>query len=194
MSDRWASARTGWTWIAAAVSLAALAGCETTVETSDGRRMPPPPHASPTTPDAAPINAMALVFGPKPLDTNGNMKPDTIQIEAYLFSRPYPSPMHREGTFEFEIFRVGGMGRSGEKPLRTWSIAPERLARMRGKSMIGPSYSIGLSLLEEGGSDDLGEQSVDLIAYFTETGSQNRIPSLGVRTVSLSSPTVEPGR
>lgn len=179
--------------IALGAALALLAACETTVETSDGRRMPPPPHASPQTPTAAPINAMALVFGPKPLDTNGNMRPDTIQIEAYLFSRPYPSPMHREGTFEFDIYRVGGLGRPGEKPLRTWTISAERLAGMRGKSMIGPSYSIGLSLLEDGGTDQIGEQSVDLIAYFTEAGGTDRIPSLGVRTISLSSPVVEPG-
>jgi hypothetical protein len=175
-------------------ALAALVGCETTVETSDGRPMPPPPRAAPDTPDGSPINAIALVFGPKPLDTNGNLRPDTIQIEAYLFSRPYPSPMHRDGSFEVEIYRVGGMGRAGEKPLRRWVIPPERLAAMRSRSLIGPSHSIGVSLLDNGGNDEIAEQSVDLIAYFTPSDGGERIMSMGVRTVSMATPIVEPGR
>ncbi len=180
---------------AAALALVAgLVGCETTVETSDGRPMPPPPRAAPGTPDDSPINAIALVLGPKPLDTNGNLRPDTIQMEAYLFSRPYPSPMHRDGTFELEIYRVGGMGRAGEKPLRRWVIAPERLAAMRARSLVGPSYSIGVSLLDDAGTDQIPEQSVDLIAYFTPASGGERIMSMGVRTISMSAPIVEPGR
>jgi hypothetical protein len=180
-----------WAIIAAA---GALFGCETTTETSDGRRMPPPPREGMVTPDEAPINAMALVLGPKPLDTDGNLLPDTIQIEAYLFSRPFPNPMHRDGTFEFAIYRSGGAGRTGEKPLRVWTISPERLAGMRGKSLVGPSFSIGISLLEDGATDRIGEQSVDLMAHFTEVGSTERVPSMGVRSVSLSSPAVGRGQ
>lgn len=181
--------------VGALLSIAALlGGCETTVETSDGRPMPPPPRAAPDTPDAAPINAIALVLGPKPIDSNGNLRPDMIQIEAYLFSRPYPSPMHRDGTFEFEIYRVGGMGRAGEKPLRRWVVPPERVAAMRAKSLVGPSYSIGISLLDGGATDQIGEQSVDLIAYFTPADGGERIMSMGVRTVSMATPIIEPGR
>lgn len=174
--------------------LACAVGCETTVETSDGRPMPPAPTEGMETPDEARINAMALVLGPKPIDTNGNLRPDTIQIEAYLFSRPYPNPRHCDGTFEFEIYRVGGMGREAEKPLRSWSIPPDRLAGMRGRSLVGLNYSIGISLLEGGGSDLIGEQSVDLIAYFTPIGSSERIPSRGVQTLSMTSPVLERGR
>lgn len=184
----------GARWAAVAVAALAACACETVVETSDGHPMPPPPRDGLATPNEAPINAMALILGPKPVDTNGNLIPDTIQIEAYLFSRPYPSPRYSDGTFEFEIYKVGGKARPGEKPIRAWKIPPERLAGMRGKSLVGLNYSIGISLLEDGGSDVIGEQSVDLIAYFTPTGSTERVPSMGVRTVSMASPKVERGQ
>lgn len=171
-----------------------LAGCETVVETSDGRPMPPPPTEGVDAPRDAPINAMAIVLGPKPIDTNGNLRPDTIQLEVYLFSQPFPNPRYSQGSFEFAIYRVGGMGRPGEKPLRTWKIPAERLDGMRGKSLVGENYSIGISLLEDGGTDVISEQAVDLIVYFTPTGSNDRIASMGVRTVSMTSPVLAPGQ
>jgi hypothetical protein len=86
------------------------------------------------------------------------------------------------------------MGRAGEKPLRRWVVPPERVAAMRARSLVGPSYSIGISLLDGGATDQIGEQSVDLIAYFTPTDGGERIMSMGVRTVSMATPIIEPGR
>ncbi|MFO0827957.1 MAG: hypothetical protein U0572_07370 [Phycisphaerales bacterium] len=180
-----------------AASLACLASCQTTVTTDDGRPMPPPPRPAPPTPDQAPVNAMAIVLGPKPTDTNGNMRPDTIQLEAYLFARPYPTPTWRDGVFEFSIYPPGKAGspdQPAKDPIRTWSILPEQAAQSRTHSLIGDGYALELSLLTNGGTDLIGYGSVDLIARFIETGSETPVSATGVRSVSLASPMLAPGR
>jgi hypothetical protein len=182
-------------WAALVVLLAA--GCETTVETSDGRRMPPAPREGPRTPEDAPLNAMAIMLGPKPLDTNGNLRPDTIQVEAYLFARPFPAPLHREGTFEFAIYapgRAGSPQAPNPDPIRAWSIPPEQAAALRSRSLIGPCYAISLSLLDGGGTDSIGEQTVDLIARFAPADGSPVVSITGVQTVSMASPVLERGR
>lgn len=166
-------------------------GCETTRQTSDGRPMPPTPRDAPTTPLAAPINAMAVVLGPKPADTNGNLRPDLIQIEAYLFARPHPTPVWRGGTFEFAIFPPGQAGspdQPGPEPLRTWTFEAERLLALRSRTLIGESYTIGLSLLENGASDNLGMASVDLLATWRPSDGGPPVFIQGVRTISLTAP------
>lgn len=168
---------------------ALLAACETTVTTSDGHPMPPPPRAAPVTPNERPINAVALVFGPKPLDTNGNSRPDTIQVEAYLFSRPYPSPTWRDGGFDFSIYPSGKAGSAespAPNPLRTWSVSADEMQTLRSRSLIGDGYAMSLSLLVDGGTDAIGVDSVDLIARFVPI-SGDPVPASGVRAVSLSS-------
>lgn len=178
----------------ATFSAAAIAfgiGCETSRQTSDGRPMPPTPRDAPTTPTAAPINAMAVVLGPKPGDTNGNLRPDLIQIEVYLFARPHPTPVWRDGTFEFTIFPSGQAGSPDQpnpEPLRSWTFEPDRLLALRSRTLIGESYTIGLSLLENGASDNLGVASVDLLATWRPADGGPPVFIQGVRTVSLTAP------
>jgi hypothetical protein len=177
--------------IVCGVALAAGIGCETSRQTSDGRPMPPRPRDAPATPTAAPINAMAIVLGPKPVDTNGNLRPDLIQIEAYLFARPHPTPVWRAGTFEFAIYPPGAAGtpeRPNPDPIRTWTLGPDRLLELRSRTLIGESYSIGLSLLENAASDDLGMTSVDLLAVWRPVDGGAPVFIQGVRTVSLATP------
>jgi len=176
--------------ILAATVVAALAGCVTTsVETSDGRPPPPQPRAAPATPADAPITDVAAVLGPKPLDTNGNLRPDTIQVELYLFARPYPSPTMRDGSFEISLYPMGQSGSPdapAADPLRTWTVGPDAVRAARAMALAGPCYRINLSLLDGGQSDDLGVSSVDLTARFRPTGEDAIvIPMRGVRTVSL---------
>ncbi len=174
-----------------------LAACETTRETSDGRPMPPTPRNAPTTPSEAPINAIAVVLGPKALDSNNNLFPDTIQLEAYLFARPYPTPVWRDGTFEFAIYPSGAAPTTGgqpQEPLRTWTITPEELRTVRSKSLVGECYAIALSLLVNGGTDRLNMQAVDLVATFKPADGGPAVPLNGVRSMSMAPIAVQQGR
>ncbi|MDZ4756372.1 MAG: hypothetical protein SGJ11_17995 [Phycisphaerae bacterium] len=174
-----------------------LCACETTVETSDGRRMPPPPHAGPVTPESAPLNAIALMMGPKPLDTDGNSRPDTIQLEAYLFARPYPAPQFRSGTFEFAIYRTGEAGppdQPAEGAIRTWTLPADQLEGVRSRSLIGACYAISISLLENGGTDAIGTHAVDLTARFFPSDGGAPVSASGVQSLSMSSSALERGR
>lgn len=178
-------------WRAVAVgSLAAMPlGCVTTnVETSDGRPAPPAPRVAPATPGEAPITAVAAVFGPKPLDTNGNLRPDTIQVELYLFAQPFPTPVLRPGTFEIALYPMGEGGspdRPAPDPLRSWTIGGGDLAKTRGQALAGPCYRLNLGLLDGGASDDLGVTSVDVLVRFRPEGEEKLVAMTGVRTLSL---------
>jgi len=175
-----------------AISLAAFAfsvGCVTTnVETSDGRPAPPTPRAAPATPTEAPVTAVAAVFGPKPLDTNGNLLPDTIQVELYLFAQPYPTPTLRDGTFEISIYPMGKAGSPDQPspdPLRGWTVSGEKLLASRAQALAGPCYRLNLSLLDDGRPDDLGVTSVDVVVRFRPVTGARTIAMTGVRTLSL---------
>lgn len=167
----------------------AIAGCVTTnVQTSDGRPAPPAPRVAPVTPDAAPVTAVAAVFGPKPLDTNGNLLPDTIQVELYLFAQPFPTPVLRPGTFVISIYPMGQAGspdRPAPDPLRSWTIDGEALAKARVQALAGPCFRLSLSLLDGGASDDLGVSSVDVVVRFRPEGDERFVAMTGVRTISL---------
>ncbi len=182
---------------AVATTALILCACETVKETSDGRPMPPSPRSGPVTPEAAPINAMAMMLGPKPLDTNGNSRPDVIQAELYLFAQPYPASQYRAGTLEFSIFKpgtAGGGDQRGGTPIRTWSLSPEQIEQMRSRSLVGPCYEINLSLLANGGSDSLPVKSVDLTYQFTPADGGPTVYSSSVQTISMMSSILEPGR
>lgn len=178
-----------------ALTASFLSGCETTRQSSDGRPMPPPPRASAPPPNEAPINAMAVVLGPKPADTNGNSRPDLIQVEAYLFARPVAAPTWRDGTFEFAIYRPGEAGNPespGPDPLRRWTFTPEALQMSRSRTLVGESYAVGLSLLENNASDNLGVSSVDLLAIWRPADGGEPVFIQGVRSISLASAAVGP--
>lgn len=175
--------------LAAATLVAASSGCVTSnVATSDGRPAPPTPRAAPATPAGAPITAVAAVFGPKPLDTNGNLRPDTIQVELYLFAQPFPTPVLRPGTFEIAIYPMGQAGSPDQpapNPLRSWTVGGDDLAKARAQALAGPCHRLNLSLLDGGASDDLGVTSVDVLVRFRPEGETKLVAMTGVRTISL---------
>lgn len=178
---------------AAAVCVATLLliGCETTVTTSDGARPNPKPTAGPEAPADAKVNAMAITFAPKPSDTNGNLLPDSLQVTAYLFARPHPSPLFFDGSFHFAIYRLGEAGtadRPGSDPLRTWTMPPETVAIARSRALAGPCHEFVLSLLDEGGTDVLPVESVDLVAWFEPADGGGSVWLRGVRSVQFPRP------
>lgn len=178
----------------AALTLAALAfaaGCETTVTTSDGARATPKPTEAPAAPQGSKPNAMAITFAPKPADTDGNLLPDSLQVTAYLFARPHPSPVFADGSFHFAIYRLGEAGTAeapGAAPVRTWTFAAESVALARSMALAGPCHEFTLSLLANRGSDALPVESVDLVAWFEPADGAGPVWLRGVRSVQFPRP------
>ena len=176
----------------AMLAAAALcAGCQTTVTTSDGTPPAPKPTAGPTTPESARPNAIAITFGPKPADTDGNLLPDTLQVTAYLFARPHPSPLFAEGSFHFAIYRLGESGTPespGATPLRTWVFDADAVRAARSRALVGACHEFQLSLLSSRGSDALPVESVDLVAWFAPADGGELVWLRGVRSVQFQRP------
>jgi hypothetical protein len=168
-----------------------LTGCQTTVTTSDGTPPAPKPVAPPPAPPEATPNAIAVTFGPKPVDTNGNRLPDALSVTAYLFARPHPSPIHAEGVFGFAIFAAGEAGTPEvprSAPLRTWILEEPAVAASRSRALAGACHEFTLSLLADRGSDDLPVEAVDLVAWFDPAGGGARVWMNGVRGVQFARP------
>ena len=140
-----------WRGAACALLAAAVAASCTTVrrDVVGGGSPPPEPKAPQQTPANAPVNAVALVFGPKPVDLDGDGIADVIELDAYLYSRPYAMSYFASGTLEFEIFAPGAAAKQ-TKPLGTWRFAPEELAARADVTVFGPCYRIRLDLREIG--------------------------------------------
>ncbi len=165
--------------------------CQTTVTTSDGTPPVVKPTEAPTTPEGTRPNAIAVVFAPKPSDTNGNLLPDTLKVTSFLFARPHPAPLYAEGSFHFAIYRMGTSGtpqRPGPDPLRSWSFDAAAVNAARNWALVGACYEFELSLLADGGSDALAVESVDLVAWFTPSASDDRVWLRGVRSVQFPRP------
>lgn len=175
----------------AIVLAAALAACETTVTTSDGGPPAMKPREIEPPPKGARPNALAVTFAPKPIDTDGNLLPDTLQVTAYLFARPHKSPVFADGSMSFAIFRPGEAGtpdRPGAEPLRTWRFDSDLVRALRSQALVGPCHEISLSLLADGGRDQLPVESVDLVAWFEPADGSERIWLRGVRSVQYAKP------
>jgi hypothetical protein len=170
--------------LVAGMLLAPLGACETKVRTNDGRPMPPDPRPAPQTPPEASANAIALRVGPKPRDTNGNGFPDQIQIEAYLFAQPFPSPIHQHGSFIFELYATGQSTAPGVEPMRSWRVEKDDLDSRRTRTLYGPGYLLVLSLLE-GGSDQYPLIAADLVCRFEPEGGGAAVQGSGVYTLQL---------
>jgi hypothetical protein len=177
--------------IVATVSVLPLTACQTTITTADGAPpVPKPVQAQPAPPSAVP-NAIAVTFAPKPSDSNGNLLPDTLNLTAYLFSRPHPSPVYADGSFHFAFYRLGEAGsssRPGPSPLRTWTFDAASVDRARSVSLAGPCHEFVLSLLDGGQSDALPVESVDLVAWFEPSDGGERVWLRGVRSVQFPRP------
>ncbi|MCP4834586.1 MAG: hypothetical protein GY895_07435 [Phycisphaera sp.] len=146
-----------------------LAGCVTdSVSSSTGRALPPEPREAQPAPDAAPINAVAVLKSQRPIDTNGNGFPNRLGVAVYLFSRPYPSPRHADGSLRFRYYPIGSvdpvLGASAE-PLATWTFTPDVLQAAKTDDIIGPGYALALDISAIGMST-LDVEAADLVVDF----------------------------
>ena len=178
-------------FVSASALCMAMIGCQQTITTSDGTAPAPKPTAPVPAPRTARPNALAITFAPKPADTDGNLLPDTLQVTAYLFSRPHPTPMFEDGTMHFAIYKIGDAGnpeRPGTDPLRQWSFSVEQVRAIRSTSLAGPCHELSLSLFDKGGSDVLPVESVDLVAWFLPSDGGDPVWMRGVRGVQFPKP------
>jgi hypothetical protein len=175
-----------WSGIAA-VAIVALGGCTTTVvEYSDGRPLPPKPVAGPATPPGAKSTALAVMLGPKPVDTDGNRFPDLIQVETYLFAEPHPQPIYEEGTFVFVLYALRTAADPGSVPIAEWRFSGEQLLKHRAVALAGICHHFNLSLLDHGGDSDIGI-GADLTARFEPSDGRPAVKATGVRTIQFGS-------
>ncbi|MHC4869444.1 MAG: hypothetical protein ACYTE2_07145 [Planctomycetota bacterium] len=175
----------GSRWFALwAAALFCVGACQTvSVETSDGRPMSPPPRVPEATPMTAPVNRVALVFGPKPIDIDADGVSDIIELDAYLFSQPYPLPRYAEGTLVFEVFAPGAAAQ-GRNPLGRWEIGGGQLNASADRSVFGPCYRIKLDLREIGLAP-FPLAKADLRCRFEPADGGAAVTSRGVERVVL---------
>lgn len=175
----------GSKWFALwAAALFCVGACQTvSVETSDGRPMSPPPRVPEATPMTAPVNRVALVFGPKPIDIDADGVSDIIELDAYLFSQPYPLPRYAEGTLVFEVFAPGAAAQ-GRNPLGRWEIGGGQLNASADRSVFGPCYRIKLDLREIGLAP-FPLAKADLRCRFEPADGGAAVTSRGVERVVL---------
>lgn len=178
-------------------ALLLLPACQTvSSETSDGRPMPPPARRAEAVPAGAPINAISVLYAPKPSDSDANGRPDTLSLEVYLFARPYPTPVWREGTFTVSAFPIGTAGSPsapGRKPVHVWKVATRDIGLGTFRSLIGEGYRFQLSLLDGGATDRIPGTALDFVTSFEATAGGPPIWSDGVRSISFE-PTVSGAR
>ncbi len=170
------------------VSTLMLASCQVTHTTSDGAPMGAKPIEVAPPPVTSLPNAIAITFAPKPVDTDGNNRPDTLQVTVFLFARPHPAPHWCEGEFYFAIYPPGKAGtptHPGGEPIREWSLSRETVQEARTRALVGPCYEFNLSLLDNGNSDLIEQESVDLVASFQPSAGGPRVWMRGIRAVQF---------
>ena len=176
--------------VLASALAAALGGCQTvSSETSDGRPMPPPVRSPDRAPSEAPVNAISVLYAPKPADTDANGRPDRLAIELYLFARPFPTPVWRDGTIIVSAYPMGKAGSPsapGRSPVHTWTLTMRDVELGRFRSLIGEGYRFQVSLLDAGGSDRIAGNGLDFVTSFQPAGTTERIWCDGVRSIDFS--------
>ncbi len=171
--------------LCALLSMLLAAGCITDKVTTDGPGpMPPKPKPAPTPPPGAKATTLALMMGPKPLDTNGNGYPDQIQLEAFLFCEPHPTPVIEAGGFVFRLFAGREAANPAASPLISWRIEGEDLAKSAAvSSLVGPCWRIQLMLPLE--LEYRVPVTCDLVAEFEPVDGRPAIRASGVRTIQF---------
>ena len=168
------------------IALSLLTGCVTdSVETSTGRSLPPEPRKVEPPPSTVPINAMAMLKDQRPVDTSGNGFPNRLNVAVYLFSRPYPSPRHAQGSLVFSYYPVGSidpvLGASAP-PLATWTFGPDVLAASAMQNIIGPGYELSLDISAIGLSR-IDAISADLVVEFLSQDGDAPVRSSTIQRV-----------
>lgn len=176
--------------LALAVSATLLhAGCQTvSSETSDGRPMPPAARRPQSPPADAPVNAISVLYAPKPTDANANGRPDQLIIEMYLFVRPFPTPVWREGIFVISAFTSGTAGSPsapGAKPFHVWKVDSRALGPGRFRSLIGEGYRVQISLIDDGGTDVIRGRSLDFATSFQSASGGDVVWCDGIRSIAF---------
>jgi hypothetical protein len=162
----------------------AIAACTTeTIESSDGRPLPPRPVAAPAAPSDAKATTIAFMLGPKPLDTNGNGWPDLVQIEAYLFAEPHPTPIVEPGAFVFNLFAPHGAADPAASPLMSWRIEGEVLQKSRAISLAGACWRLELVIPAE--MESRLPRVADLAARFEPADARPPVKASSVRSIQL---------
>lgn len=174
---------------------ALISGCVTELEPGQ-EPLRPRPRAVPEQPTGLDTTRVQAFPSAYLRDTNGNTQGDTIEVLVYLWSEPYPFPIHDRGTLTFDLFRSGLAG-NDEALLARWSFPPESMITRQDRTHVGPCYYFRLSLFEaerfdSGRGDNLGVSSADLlVAYFDALESPDDVPrrlTTGVSTLQLDLP------
>ena len=150
--------------------------------------MPPRARVPQTAPEGVAVNAMSVLYAPKPTDSDANGRPDRLSIELYLFARPYPTPIWREGTLNVAAYRMGTAGSAtapGDHPMHVWSIPTRDLDLGRFRSLIGEGYRFQVSLLDDGGNDLIDGTAIDFVTWFRPSSGAAPIWSDGVRSIAF---------
>lgn len=172
---------------AMAAAIAALPACVTEYEAGQ-TPLSAPPTEIPAQPSSLVVNRVAFHPTLYARDMNGNGIGDRLDATIYLWSEPYPFPLHADGTLTIDLYRVGQYSNADAQPLREWVYTPEQLRVARAKALPGPCYYIELSLLDDQhrAGDDLNLDAADLVAHFAQTGK--RTITSGLSTVHLDHP------
>lgn len=162
-----------------------LAGCQTTSTTqySSVRPLPAKPRPAKPVPAGATANAMAVMIMDRPQDTNGNGYPDVIAVSAYLFSLPHNAPMFEDGVFVFQLYRHGEVSTPDAEPIAEWRLATDQIAR--GRTLYGPTHMARLSLLEDGGVDQLPLMAASLTARFEPADGRQAVDPGNVYSIQI---------
>lgn len=149
--------------------------------------MPPKPRPVEPAPAGAKANAVVLQVAPKPRDTNGNGYPDLIEVAAYLFAKPHPTPIYEDGVFVFTLYIAGQSDRPGAIPICEWRIGGEQLESAKvGQTLYGLTYAINLSLLTTSG-DTFPLMPADLICRFEPADGREPVVRREVHTIQIGS-------
>ncbi len=168
-------------------ALCALPGCVTEYEAGQ-EPLSPQPAEIPSQPQSLVINRIAFHPTLYARDMNGNGMGDRLDATVYLWSEPYPFPLHEDGTLTISLYRVGDYSNPEALPLREWVFPPEKLRAARAKALPGPCYYIEVSLLDEDhrAGDNLNIESADFVAQFVQPG--RKVITSGLSTVHLDHP------
>ncbi len=176
---------------------ALLTGCVTELEPGQ-EPMSAPPRDVPAQPSGLVVNHLTLSPQVYPLDRNANGMGDTIVTVVYLWSQPYPHPLHRPGTLTFSLYPAGAFGRPDAQPSRTWSFAGAELDAHRDRTIVGPCYYFELSAFNPVESGETGSaqylqgdfnlKAGDLVVAFTDAQESGKTIVSGVSTVQLDKP------